>query len=279
MDAQADAHSFLLRRGELPLIEPLGSSLFPSPRAINNLGQVAGAIGNRGYIWDDGDLTELPALPQSPSPAGVVEINGINDLGVVVGTSGLFTTGQRAVMWKDGQVISLGQFDGFPLTVALAINNRGEILALGPGPGTSSRQVIWENGAVTPLPVLEGGSSAAPMDINNSGQVLGWTAFNNTFPTATTVGTLWTEDHEPFALKSLVCADDPLRTVVKLLFPRVINDRGQILSTTRLSILLRQRHICSRRGRRTGYLPPRSSSVKTLNPCSSSGRRSRAPGQ
>ena len=229
-DVEADPNAFLLRGGELTLIQPFGRplSVSDSPGVINNLGQVAGAVSRRGYVWDDGAETELPALPQSPSPAGVVEIGGINDLGVVVGTS-LFETGRRAVMWKDGQVISLGQFDGFPLTVARAINNRGQIVALGPGPGTSIRQVIWEDGAVTPLPVLEGGSSAVPVDINNSGQVLGWTNFN-TFPTATTVGTLWTEDHVPFVLKTLVCADDPLRTVVRLPVPRTINDRGQILS-------------------------------------------------
>jgi probable HAF family extracellular repeat protein len=232
-DVQADQNAFLLRGGEIALIQPFGSTLnvSDSPRSINNLGQVAGAIGNRGYIWDDGDVTELPALPQSPSPAGAVQIGGINDLGVVVGTSGLFATSQRAVMWKDGQVVSLGQFDGFPLTVASAINNRGQIVALGPGPGTSSRQVIWEDGAVTPLPVLEGGSSAVLVDINNSGQVVGWTAFNNTFPNATTIATLWTEDHVPFALKTLICADDPLRALVNLQFSAAINDRGQILAT------------------------------------------------
>jgi uncharacterized membrane protein len=228
VDAQVAGHFFLLRRGEPPLIEPFGSPLFPSAQVINNLGQVAGAINHRGYIWDDGDVMELPALPQSPSSAGVVEIGGINDLGVVVGTS-LFGTGRRAVMWKDGEVMSLGEFDGFTLIGAPAINNRGQVVAVGLRPDGSTRNFIWEDGAVTPLPMLEGGASAQPVDINDSGQVLGWTAFN-TFPNATTLGTLWTEDHVPFALKTLVCADDPLRTVVKLTLPWIINDRGQILT-------------------------------------------------
>ena len=35
----------------------------------------------------------------------------------------------------------------------------------------------------------------------------------------------------PFALKTLVCADDPLRALVNLQFSGAINDRGQILAT------------------------------------------------
>jgi hypothetical protein len=98
-DAQGLAHGFL-RNAEgtiLPIDDPATGGLAGAyPRAINNLGQVAGnyymADGPHGFLRDaDGTVTEIAPPPLPPPTPGfetllsTFEVTGINDNGVVSG--------------------------------------------------------------------------------------------------------------------------------------------------------------------------------------------------
>jgi probable HAF family extracellular repeat protein len=80
------------------------------------------------FVWQSGHFTLLPVLPggDTGGPGGG-EAAAINQLGVVVGTSGS-TDGQRAVLWRNGAVTNLGVCPGYENSGASGINNLGEIV-------------------------------------------------------------------------------------------------------------------------------------------------------
>jgi probable HAF family extracellular repeat protein len=112
--------------------------------AINHKGQVVGysatASGDlAAFLWDNGVMTNLGVLAGDVGSAAV----GINNLGQVVGTSGVtvvngnaanpFTS--HAVLWEKGIIIDLQTRippgSGWTVTAALGINAHGQIVAQG----------------------------------------------------------------------------------------------------------------------------------------------------
>ena len=101
---------------------------------------------------------------------------GINDAGQVVGSSDA-TGGNRAFIWQNGVMTSLGVLGGTPFGVAgdsraTGINASGQVV------GSSSnvfgtRGFVWQGGNFTDLGVLPGHDVSGAQAINASGQVVG----------------------------------------------------------------------------------------------------------
>src|SRR5215470_11444708 len=200
-----------------------GPNSFPSPAGqnspgqgvvmLNNAGRVAGwadttipdpfCFGNDGlclithaFRWDNGTLTDLGALPGVNSSAAIA----INAGGWVLGESqnGLIepVTGfpqQRAVVWKDTQLIELGTL-GVNAVFPQTLNSVGQVVGNAPntvpdpfslfGLPTQIRAFLWQNGLIEDLGTL-GGPDAFPFSINERGEIAGM-SYTNATPNATT---------------------------------------------------------------------------------------------
>jgi len=119
--------------------------------ALNGKREVVGwaEMGDQStdaFLWQGGRMHDLGKLPGSLAKAGAgSQAAGINDHGVIVGSS-LNSKGEsRAVIWEFGQIRDLNdlipQESGIILTAAKAINLQGQIVAeqqLGPEGPTAS---------------------------------------------------------------------------------------------------------------------------------------------
>jgi uncharacterized membrane protein len=118
---------------------------------INRWGVAVGFSDEGPIVWSNGQMTLLPGLEGLPPIAGVTAIaTGINDRGDIVG-SVLTSIGLIPILWHDGVAINLN--DLVPasdplkscarLSVADAINNRGEIAVHGPDECDNGRPSIY----------------------------------------------------------------------------------------------------------------------------------------
>jgi len=165
------------------------------PTGINNRGQVSGfnVFSGRALLWERGATTDLGTLGGPSSVA-----TAINDRGQVVGFSFTADGLARSFLWEKGTMRQLGTdfFDAF------SINNRGQVVVIGPGgmylltgssatfialtfvqaavnqvgevAGTDSTQhaFLWRHGVLTLLPTP--GDFSVGLGINNSGDVVGY---------------------------------------------------------------------------------------------------------
>jgi len=173
----------------------------PSPKAINNLGQVVGncstQLGDTGkpFIWENGAITELvnlhladginisgqivggslvweEGMVTSLGSLGGADTRGfdINDLGQVVGFSYTAEGKQHAFLWENGVMTDLETLGESGITRAYAINNLSQVVG-----ASSYHAFIWENGTITDLGTLGGNllSGDEARDINKAGQIVG----------------------------------------------------------------------------------------------------------
>ena len=133
--------------------------------------------------WEKGVLTDLGTLPGVGFSSGA---SAINARGWITGASETTDplTGLpvgRGVLWRDGQIIDLGNFGG-PVSLGITLNNVGQVVGaainaiLDPFPlfvpPTQSRAFIWQDGVLQDLGTL-GGPDAMALSINEPGQVAG----------------------------------------------------------------------------------------------------------
>jgi probable HAF family extracellular repeat protein len=173
------------------------SSEGPRNLFVNNRGVVTGSsdtlltdpncvfppncLDLHAFQWDRGTLTDLGTLPGGNNS----NANAINGHGQIAGLSenGLFDSFfgspvTRPVLWRNGQVIDLGDFGG-PNGFANSINNRGQVVGAVqndiPDPlfGTQGQPFLWQNGVLRNLGTL-GGPSAFADFVNENGQVAGF---------------------------------------------------------------------------------------------------------
>lgn len=199
--SSGQSYAVLWRDGKLTELPGLGGSS-SGPVAMNAAGQVAGysstasgdedavlwtdgkitdlgpgqvlALNDRGevlvqvspatgpsyvFLWDDGKKTDLPAGAFA---------NGLNDQGQVVGDyTPAGATTQDGFVWQRGTLTDLGTED------PVAINDRGQILAVTDANGLYDSVVLDHGATITLTPTS--GTSATPAFISDSGWVAGET--------------------------------------------------------------------------------------------------------
>jgi probable HAF family extracellular repeat protein len=206
-------NGILYSDGQITVIDSLGSPSGSSPAAINDAGLVGGRsnlVGGtpHGFLYDNGSLTDLGALPAFPqsrvnelNEAGDVvgaslinagttsravlwrngtitdlgsgTANAINELGSIVGTSG----NTRAVLFQNGGMVDLGDFGDSPLTQAIDINDRGQIVGQSsvrlPSGAFAAHPFLYEAGVWRDLGLPTGVPLGIPRAINNRGDIVG----------------------------------------------------------------------------------------------------------
>ena len=110
-------------------------------QGLNRRGQVIGTSYDaegwkRGFIWQNGTMTDLGDLPGG---CGQVTPRSLNDRGQVVGTCDN-GTGSRAFLWESGEMRELGSIldVGYPV----GINDRGHILSMTFGDGRIIARIV-----------------------------------------------------------------------------------------------------------------------------------------
>jgi probable HAF family extracellular repeat protein len=170
-------------------------------------------------VWERGVALELDAPPGAST-----EARDINNRGLIVGTSIDPTTNlPEAVIWKHGQIISLGTLPGDDFSAAIAVNNRGQVVGISGNAAQNPDPIVpkaflWEDGVMHALGAPAGDSNASAVDINDRGQVVG------TGTSATTLNTIATIFHRGTA----VHLRDQGAIVSEAL---AINNRGQIVGS------------------------------------------------
>jgi probable HAF family extracellular repeat protein/predicted outer membrane repeat protein len=148
--------------------------------AINDSGQVVGQSSTsdnqtRAFLWDkDNGMRNLGALeiPGNPGqPYYYSCATGINNSGQVVGYSGYYDGPERAFLWENGQMFSLGTLGGRD-SHATGINNQGQTVGYSINSNGDRRAFLWHNGIMQDIGTLEGRTTYA-YGINDNGQVIG----------------------------------------------------------------------------------------------------------
>jgi probable HAF family extracellular repeat protein len=150
-------------------------------RAINENGEVVGysqgppaLVGHHAFLYSAGVMTDIG------SPG--VDFNeawDVNDHGVAVGGD-FIGGGYHAVMFQSGTVIDLGVVASDPNSVAVAINNLGQVVGeSNSGAGLAMRAFLYDGGVMYDLnDLLEPASASAwhlldAYDINLRGYIVG----------------------------------------------------------------------------------------------------------
>jgi len=143
------------------------------------------------FQWKKGVLTDLGTLPGGLNSVAF----WVNDHGLVMGFSenGVIdpvfgAVQQIAVVWKDGQIVSLGTLGG-GISFGNAMNNRGDVVGISAnaipdpfsfiGVGTQIRAFLWRDGVMLDLGTL-GGPDGWAASVNERGQVAGWALVDST---------------------------------------------------------------------------------------------------
>ncbi len=197
--------------------------------AVNEAGQVVGYSYNNltgdppltPFLWQEEVMTPLE-LPLGPNGVAM----DIDDLGGVVGWMGDSTsTYSRAFSWHSGVATDLGIAPGAVASIALAVNNLGQVLVNANyqeykhGP-VLQRTNLWDDGQWTDLGWLPGFDRCLGTDVNDTGQVVG--RCTTSVPPYPEGPFIW-QGGVMLALNDLI--PDPAATAA---IPFAINQQGQI---------------------------------------------------
>ncbi|MEJ1962793.1 MAG: hypothetical protein WDO56_15090 [Gammaproteobacteria bacterium] len=141
---------------------------------LNDKGEVIGGAYATGpfwaWLWRDGELIRLPALPNS-SDSDYVDASGLNDRTQIVGSSG-----SSAVLWQRRQVRDLSTLLG-PNAGVTDLNNLGMMIGDVVTNGVGAPMVQWGKHRLM-LETLPGAVFTQAVRINELGVVSGYTTFN-----------------------------------------------------------------------------------------------------
>jgi len=134
---------------------------------LNNLGDVVGRTGSRGFIWINGFMMDIGDLGGQG-----VSAQAINDKREIVGTSPTAHGDSHAFLWKDGQMTDLGTLGGSS-SGASAINLKSQVVGSSTTASGDQHAFLWENGHMSDLGTL-GGRSSNAQGINDAGRICGF---------------------------------------------------------------------------------------------------------
>jgi probable HAF family extracellular repeat protein len=161
---------------------------------------------DHAFIWQDGNLVDLGALP-GPNSSGA---HWMSESGLTAGFSELSDQidpllnrpEMHAVLWKNGQVIDLGTLEGGYESVAFSVNSHGQVAGISqtlvPDPfnflGTQQRTFLWERGVMQDIGTLGGPDaglvgSEGNVEMNEKGQIVACSYINYTPNPATGIPT------------------------------------------------------------------------------------------
>jgi uncharacterized membrane protein len=135
--------------------------------AINAI--IADGQGARGFIWQDGQFVQLPALPGTTG----AEVSGLNMYGDAVGGSG-----SHATLWKNGEAVDIGGDPRYVSSWAYDISDAGYIVG---GArlqnATTDSAVRFERGQIYDLTSeidnLDDWQMLLAVSVNNDGVIAG----------------------------------------------------------------------------------------------------------
>lgn len=215
-----------------------GYAIYAGNQYLNKDGQITGVSrkytqnklfnkGSRVFKWQCNRLRTLATLGTDAIGYGESVPSGINKEGLVAGTSRYFDNdgidqGQRAVYWKDGNLVNLGKEAaklGFVTSTGVAINASGQVAGTGllyeNGLDKGTRPILWTRGKPKNLGTLsvntDGYNTSTVTGMNAAGHVIGWDGNFQSF--------LWANN----TLQSLI----PLNADL-LSFAAAINNKGQV---------------------------------------------------
>jgi probable HAF family extracellular repeat protein len=164
------------------------SPLFPADLAgvalaINDKGEAAGftasCAGGHALMWKNGTAIDLGSLGGTFGVA-----NAINNQGTVVGNSNVpGDETSHAFLWQSGVMSDLGVLPGDFGSVALGINNEGQVVG-DSADENGEHPFLWQNGVMTNLNDLI--PAASPLflidanGINSRGEISGLAYDTNT---------------------------------------------------------------------------------------------------
>jgi trimeric autotransporter adhesin len=217
-------HAFLFEGDRAISLGTLAGTGESYAYGINNHGQIVGisrapAGVDRAFLFENGQMRDLGSFGDGFSHA-----EAINDLGQIVGFAYVNPQIYQAFVYNSSEpsptMMALGALPpDFPLSRALALNARGQIVGRVERMGGLSRAFIHENGELRDLGTL-GGTSGSANGVNDQGVVVGHSTNYERDPRAC----IWL-DGIVYDLNQLIPADSGW----KLKEARAINDCGQIV--------------------------------------------------
>jgi len=161
--------------------------------AINDSGQVVGASGNcttfgtitlvnlsplHALLWQAGTVTDLGTLGGTGHGNGIEAVN-LNNKGQVVGNSDLAgDTNFHGFLWTQATGMQdLGTLSGDVNSLAIGINDAGDLVGVSLDAKFNPRAFFWRNGVMTDLNTLAPADSPLFLitgcSINSQGQIIG----------------------------------------------------------------------------------------------------------
>lgn len=129
------------------------------------------------YAGDQYSIIDLGTLG-----GGLSSANDVNNSNQIVGYSKMFSSPNESIyhafLWENGIMQDLGTLDSTSNSSANAINDYGQIVGSGSGPGFGyePRAFFWQNGTMTDLGSLRdpySGAKSVAYDINDHGVIAG----------------------------------------------------------------------------------------------------------
>lgn len=158
-------------------IGPLASTDNCKPTAINDAGQIVGAVynssGSHAFLYDGRQFHDLGALGGNTSVA-----NGINQLGQVVGQAQMANGDTRAFLYSAGQMFNLGSPSATGgISSAYSVNASGQAIGYYTLPNDSRHlPILFRNGSIIELnkvlPMLTEVDDTF-LYLNDAGQIAG----------------------------------------------------------------------------------------------------------
>ncbi len=95
-------------------------------RSMNNAGQIVGDAGLDAFLWDNGEVYQLPGL----RPGQETSANKISPSGLIAGACSLTLDRSMPVMWENRRLIALGLLDSGGGGTTWGINDAGEVVGV-----------------------------------------------------------------------------------------------------------------------------------------------------